>query len=92
MQEVFLEPGQVLVLVVLVVVVVVMVIVVVVMMVVMVVVVEQALAAMAQVLWYEGALLPHGRPAPFQGEHYDNIFLHFKPKARGWYRCTCTCT
>jgi len=39
-----------------------------------------------QVLWYESALLPHGRPEPFQGESYDNVFVHFKPSDRNWYR------
>jgi len=31
---------------------------------------------------YESAKLLHGRPSPFQGKEYVNIFLHFKPV--GW--------
>lgn len=34
-------------------------------------------------LLYESAKLLHGRPTVFNGEHYDNIFIHYKPK-RGW--------
>ena len=26
---------------------------------------------------YESAKLPHGRQFPFQGEYYDNLFVHF---------------
>lgn len=39
-----------------------------------------------QMLWYESAKLPHGRPQTFTGEHYDNIFVHFKPVSRHWWR------
>jgi len=39
-----------------------------------------------QVLWYESAKLPHGRPEPFQGEFYDNVFVHFKPASKQWHR------
>ena len=34
-------------------------------------------------LLYESAKLLHGRPDTFVGEHYDNIFIHYKP-ASGW--------
>ena len=36
-----------------------------------------------QTLLYESATCPHSRPAPFQGEHYGSLFLHFKP-THGW--------
>merc|ERR1711953_365259 len=39
-----------------------------------------------QMLWYESAKLPHGRPHTFTGEYYDNIFVHFKPISRHWWR------
>jgi len=32
---------------------------------------------------YESAKLLHGRPDTFVGQHYDNIFIHFKPIS-GW--------
>jgi hypothetical protein len=32
---------------------------------------------------YESAKLLHGRPDVFIGDHYDNIFIHFRPVA-GW--------
>ena len=31
-----------------------------------------------EVLFYEGARLKHGRPIPFNGQNYANIFCHFK--------------
>ena len=31
-------------------------------------------------LLYESAKVPHGRQFPFQGEYYDNIFIHFQLK------------
>ena len=41
-------------------------------------------------LLYESARCLHGRPQPFEGDSYANIFLHFKPTAPGawdydWY-------
>ena len=35
-------------------------------------------------LLYESAKLLHGRPEPFQGSHYDNIFIHYKPRDGSW--------
>eukprot|EP01033_Poteriospumella_lacustris_P011863 gene11863-8458_t len=32
---------------------------------------------------YESAKLLHGRPDAFDGDHYDNIFVHFQPRG-GW--------
>ena len=31
-----------------------------------------------EMVWYESARIIHGRPAPLQGEFYDNIFLDFR--------------
>ena len=31
-------------------------------------------------LLYESAKVPHGRQFPFQGEYFDNIFIHFELK------------
>ena len=28
---------------------------------------------------YESATVPHGRQFPFEGEYFDNIFIHFMP-------------
>lgn len=39
-----------------------------------------------QLLWYESARLPHGRPRPFNGSHYDNVFVHYRPAGAAWYR------
>ena len=39
-----------------------------------------------QMLWYESARLPHGRPLSFEGEFYDNVFVHFKPSSKQWHK------
>ena len=36
-------------------------------------------------IWYESARLIHGRQRPLRGQHYDNVFVHFKPRGV-WYR------
>jgi len=33
-----------------------------------------------EMVLYEGARLLHGRPMRFQGDHFGNIFTHFKPQ------------
>ena len=38
-----------------------------------------------EMLLYESLKIVHGRPEPFQGEYFDNIFVHFKP-AKIWYK------
>ena len=40
--------------------------------------------APGEMLLYESARAVHGRPRPFIGEFYDNLFIHFSP-AGGWY-------
>ena len=30
-----------------------------------------------EMLLYESARMPHGRQIPFEGEFYDNLFVHF---------------
>ena len=32
-----------------------------------------------EMVLYESATLPHGRPFPLNGEYFDNFFVHFKP-------------
>ncbi len=34
-------------------------------------------------IFYESARLLHGRPEPMEGDHYDNIFIHYMPE-EGW--------
>ena len=34
-----------------------------------------------EMIWYESARLIHGRQRPMRGHHYDNVFVHFKPRA-----------
>ena len=47
---------------------------------------HQIMLSPGQMLFYESAKLPHGRPQPFTGEYYDNIFVHFKPAGKNWLR------
>lgn len=35
-----------------------------------------------QMLLYEGAKLLHGRPTPFEGENYANVFVHYKLRSQ----------
>ena len=46
---------------------------------------HQVVLAQGQMLLYESARLPHGRPKPLHGDHYSNIFVHFKPANVAWY-------
>ena len=32
-----------------------------------------------EMLLYESLKIVHGRPEPFEGRFFDNIFVHFKP-------------
>ena len=38
--------------------------------------------APGELLFYEGARLPHGRPQPLEGEYYAGIFVHYRPLDR----------
>ena len=37
-----------------------------------------------EMIWYESARLIHGRQRPLRGHHYDNVFIHYKPRGL-WY-------
>ena len=32
-----------------------------------------------EMLLYESAKMPHGRQFPFNGDYFDNLFVHFRP-------------
>jgi len=36
-----------------------------------------------QMILYESATVIHGRPQPFNGYYYANVFVHFRPQ-NGW--------
>ena len=36
-----------------------------------------------EIIFYESASVLHGRPEPFQGDSFTNIFVHFAP-VEGW--------
>ncbi|MEQ8716363.1 MAG: hypothetical protein RIE08_02010 [Acidimicrobiales bacterium] len=37
-----------------------------------------------QMLLYEGASTPHGRPGPLRGRSFVNLFLHYRPRDWPW--------
>jgi len=37
-----------------------------------------------EMVWYESARAIHGRPQPFKGEFFDNLFIHYSPVG-DWY-------
>jgi len=37
-----------------------------------------------EMIWYESARAIHGRPDPFKGEFFDNLFIHYSPVGN-WY-------
>ena len=37
-----------------------------------------------EMIWYESARLIHSRQRPLRGHHYDNVFIHYKPRGL-WY-------
>ena len=39
---------------------------------------QEMLLAPGEMVWYESARLPHGRPSPLRGQYYDNLFIHFQ--------------
>ena len=45
---------------------------------------HEVFLAPGQMVWYESARAVHGRPRPFVGEYYDNLFITFKPLG-DWY-------
>ena len=34
---------------------------------------------------YESAVVPHGRPFPFNGDFFDNLFVHYALKDGDFY-------
>merc|ERR1712142_252895 len=48
---------------------------------------HQVILKPGELFWYESARLIHGRPQPFIGEFFDNLFIHYSP-AGVWYNTT----
>lgn len=40
-----------------------------------------------QAIFYESATVLHGRPIPFQGTMFANVFVHYRPYARPDFAC-----
>ena len=45
---------------------------------------HQVVLAPGELVWYESARLLHGRPELLEGDHYDNLFVHYRPTGL-WY-------
>ena len=45
---------------------------------------ERVLLRPGEMVWYESARAVHGRPQLFNGEYFDNLFVHYRP-AGLWY-------
>lgn len=45
---------------------------------------HQVILQPGEMVWYESARLLHGRPQLLEGDHYDNLFIHYRPTGL-WY-------
>ena len=45
---------------------------------------HQVILQPGEMVWYESARLLHGRPQLLEGDHYDNLFIHYRPTDL-WY-------
>ena len=45
---------------------------------------HRVILAPGEMVWYESARLLHGRPELLEGDHYDNLFIHYRP-TQLWY-------
>ena len=45
---------------------------------------HQVILGPGEMVWYESARLLHGRPEVLEGDHYDNLFVHYRPTGL-WY-------
>ena len=41
--------------------------------------VHQVIIKPGEMVFYESATVIHGRPTPFNGKYFANIFCHFRP-------------
>lgn len=39
-----------------------------------------------EMIWYESAKLVHARAVPLNGSYFENIFVHYMPRAQQWYQ------
>ena len=37
-------------------------------------------------VWYESASLVHARSKPLNGSAFENLFVHYMPRAKLWYK------
>jgi len=39
-----------------------------------------------EMVWYESASLVHARSKPLNGSAFENLFVHYMPRAKLWYK------
>ena len=39
-----------------------------------------------EMVWYESAKLVHARAKPLNGSYFENIFVHYMPRSRAWFK------
>ena len=37
-------------------------------------------------VWYESARLVHARSSPLNGSYFENVFVHYMPRSRSWFK------
>ena len=39
-----------------------------------------------EMVWYESAKMVHARAVPLNGSYFENIFVHYMPRSRSWFK------
>ena len=39
-----------------------------------------------EMVWYESAKMVHARATPLNGSYFENIFVHYMPRSRSWFK------
>ena len=39
-----------------------------------------------EMVWYESAKMVHARAVPLNGSYFENIFVHYMPRSRFWFK------
>ena len=39
-----------------------------------------------EMVWYESAKMVHARALPLNGSYFENIFVHYMPRSRSWFK------
>ena len=47
---------------------------------------HEIILAPGEMVWYESAKLIHGRVEKLNGSSFENLFVHFMPKSKAWFK------